>query len=250
MLITNKSGHNTNSNHVSWVIGQEDVLRSYLDNYPLNDPKDWQISILKKIAQCPLPKTQANSNRSNYLIFGEALDWKLLAENISFKECGKISGKLQSWLELSDPIGGFNEIQFKRHVGLGKYRAVLSFFYGVTVERALVIDIQENVFKRLIANSKHPNETFCDELYVELYGKTQDELWMDFTIDTGINNGLNGQDHFLIEDNIFTYWLFKLRISSSEPEKLASDTRRGLKRLSKIQNSHMRRLSNKFLNRE
>ena len=109
---------------------------------------------------------------------------------------------------------------------------------------------QENVFKRLIANSKHPNETFCDELYVELYGKTQDELWMDFTIDTGINNGLNGQDHFLIEDNIFTYWLFKLRISSSEPEKLASDTRRGLKRLSKIQNSHMRRLSNKFLNRE
>ena len=70
------------------------------------------------------------------------------------------------------------------------------------------IDIQENVFKRLIANSKHPNETFCDELYVELYGKTQDELWMDFTIDTGINNGLNGQDHFLIEDNIFTYWLF------------------------------------------
>ncbi|MBU87909.1 MAG: hypothetical protein CL722_02805, partial [Chloroflexi bacterium] len=142
MLITNKSGHNTNSNHVSWVLGQEDVLRSYLDNYPLNDPKDWQISILKKIAQCPLPKTQTNSNRSNYLIFGEALDWKLLAENISFKECGKISDKLQSWLALSDPIGGFNEIQFKRHVGLEKYRAVLSFFYGVTVERALVIDIQ------------------------------------------------------------------------------------------------------------
>ena len=116
--------------------------------------------------------------------------------------------------------------------------------------RIFVIYIQENVFKRLIANCKHPNEIFCDELYVELYGKTQDELWMDFTAATETNNGLKERDHFLVEDNIFTYWLFKLRMSFSEPEKLASDTRRGLKRPSKIQNSHMKRLSNKFLNRE
>jgi len=250
LLISNKSAHSTNSTYASWVFGQEDVLLGYLDNYPLNDPKDWQISILKKIARWPLPKKQTNSKRSNYLIFGEALDWKLLAENISMKECGKVSDKLQSWLDLSDPIGGFNELQFKRYVGLEKYRAILSFFYGVTIERALVIDIQENLFKRLIANGKHPNEIFCNELYVELYGKTQNELWTDFIAATEKNNGLKGRDHFLIEDNIFTYWLFKLRMSFSEPEKLASDTRRGLKRISLIQNSHMKRLSNKFLNRE
>jgi len=250
LLIANKPGLNTISTHSSWVFGQEDVLLGYLDNYPLNDPKDWQISILKKISKWPLQKNQTNSKRSKYLIFGEALDWKLLAEKVSIKGCGKASDKLQSWLDLSDPMGGFNELQFKRYVGLEKYRAVLSFFYGVTVERALVIDIQELFFKRLIGNGKHPNETFCDGLYVELYGKTQDELWTDFTETTEANNVLKGRDHFLFEDNIFTYWLFKLRMSFSEPEKLASDTRRGLQRLSKIQNSHMKRLSNKFLNRE
>ena len=83
--------------------------------------------------------------------------------------------------------------------------------------------------------------------FVDLYGLSYSELYAQYN--NFFLDGLDKNSHRTIYDeNRFTYWLFKYRISNSEPEKLASDTRRGLDRLMIIKNSHLKRITNKILN--
>jgi hypothetical protein len=44
------------------------------------------------------------------------------------------------------------------------------------------------------------------------------------------------------EEDAFTYWLFKRRVSRADPARVASDTRKGLRQLERIRQSHERRL--------
>ena len=63
-----------------------------------------------------------------------------------------------------------------------------------------------------------------------------------------MNKKDNKSAFFLYDENKFTYWLFKIRILNSQPEKLASDTKRGIDRLMNIKYNYFKKISNDLLN--
>ncbi|MCK5428887.1 MAG: hypothetical protein KAI94_05420, partial [Anaerolineales bacterium] len=68
-----------------------------------------------------------------------------------------------------------------------------------------------------------------EDTYKRIYGKDKESLVSHF----------NGNSKYT-EDSIeksaeFTYWLFKYRLNNSDKERIASDTQKGLKNLSKKQ---------------
>ena len=91
------------------VILPEEITDTYLNIIDYSEPKDWQISILNEISNWDMNNKKQKD--LEYLIFGEALDWKLLAEIISYNKNGFIDDKLDRWLNFSDPLGGFSHLQ-------------------------------------------------------------------------------------------------------------------------------------------
>ena len=207
------------------MILPEEITDTYLNIIDYSEPKDWQISILNEISNWDMNNKKQKD--LEYLIFGEALDWKLLAEIISYNKNGFIDDKLDRWLNFCDSI--------------------ISFYYGVIVERSLIIDTQEKYYKKNIGAGIPPNENFCENVFTDLYNLTYSNLREDYNKNFSINQD-NKLSNFLYDENKFTYWLFKIRILNSQPEKLASDTKRGLDRLMNIKYNHFKKISNDILN--
>tara|TARA_Y100000590_G_scaffold117723_1_gene134641 strand:+ start:45709 stop:46464 length:756 start_codon:yes stop_codon:yes gene_type:complete len=227
------------------VILPEEISGKYLNIIDYNEPKDWQVNILNEISGWDF--SNKKQEHLEYLIFGEALDWKLLAEIISYNKNGFIDDKLYKWLNFSDPLGGFNHLQIKEFTNQKVYDSIISFYYGVIVERSLIIDTQEKYYKKNIGAGIPPNEDFCDNVFTDLYNLTYSNLREDYNKNFSFNRN-NKSAFFLYDENKFTYWLFKIRILNSQPEKLASDTKRGLDRLLNIKNNHFKKISNDILN--
>ncbi len=227
------------------VILPEEITDTYLNIIDYSEPKDWQISILNEISNWDMNNKKQKD--LEYLIFGEALDWKLLAEIISYNKNGFIDDKLDRWLNFSDPLGGFSHLQIKEFTNQKVYDSIISFYYGVIVERSLIIDTQEKYYKKNIGAGIPPNENFCENVFTDLYNLTYSNLREDYNKNFSINQD-NKLSNFLYDENKFTYWLFKIRILNSQPEKLASDTKRGLDRLMNVKYNHFKKLSNDILN--
>lgn len=227
------------------VILPNEITDSHLNFRNFEKPEDWKFDFLKDLSDFGMSKIF--DKFSKYWIFGEALDWKLLSVNFISHHYNHLKDEIEQWLDFSDPLGGFTEEEIKNITNAKIYRSIVSFYYGVIVERALIIDIQEKCYKNKISSGIYPNENSCNFFFVDLYGLSYSELctqYNNFFLDES-----NKNFHRTISDeNRFTYWLFKYRISNSEPEKLASDTRRGLDRLMTIKSSHFKRISNKILN--
>ena len=150
------------------VLLPQEITDTYLNINDYSEPKDWQISLLNEISNWDMNNKKQKD--LEYLIFEEALDWKLLAEIISYNKNGFIDDKLDRWLNFSDPLGGFTEREIKSITNPKIYRSILSFYYGVIVERALIIDIQEKCYKNKISSGIYPDENDCDFFFVDLYG--------------------------------------------------------------------------------
>jgi len=207
---------------------------------------DWKLSILETIAEWPLASENIAGEHLDYLIGGEAFDWRLLAKRL-LGECGsKIDDELcEQWL--ADPVlfAGFEEPEFMRAVGVDKFRAHLSYFYGVTVEQSLVTAVEEEVTHRRVAAGRQLSDNSIEVAYEMLYGNTRDHLWEVFKIESGVDAAREGwrhrDEHSLASEDAFTYWLFKLRMERSDPAKIASDTRKGLSKLERMRQNNVRR---------
>jgi len=220
------------------------ISRMKSDIYSTDE--EWKLTVLETIAEWPFAQEEFEGEQLDYLIGGEAFDWRLLAQRL-LGECGSQIEHEVVWDWLSEPVlfAGFEEPEFMRAVGVDKFRAHLSYFYGVTVEQSLLAAVEEEITHRRVAAGRPLSDRSLELAYETLYGNTRDQLWEVFKVESGTSSAREGwrhrDEHSLAAEDAFTYWLFKLRMERSDPAKIASDTRKGLGKLERMRQNNARR---------
>ena len=186
----------------------------------------WYLALLEAIGLWNTAEETFDGRRYQYLIGGEAFDWLLLAERL----CQTVNDLLPdaektALLFFGKPPLDLPVDQFKALIGSIKYHQYLNFFYGITVEEAIVLAVEEEVRKERWAAGHHRDKDNTNEAYRRIYSATKTVMLRHFRRDTG-HPQLNSIG--LTELKEFTYWLFKHRLKQSDKAKVASDTRKGL----------------------
>ncbi len=190
------------------------------------DGKHWYTALLEAIGMWVSAEETCHERAYRYLIDGEAFDWQLLAERL----CEAVDGLLpdeerNAFLFHGKPPLNLSSAEVKELIGSSKYRQYLSYFYGVTVEGALLLAVQDEIYKeRWILGYRNEHE-IADEAYRRIYGIPQAELVNHFRKDKGYSQL---ESITLTELKEFTYWLFKYRLKWCEKAKVASDTKKSL----------------------
>jgi hypothetical protein len=161
----------------------------------------WYIALLEAIGLWTDGEETVNGRHYQYLIDGQAFDWLLLAERL----CEAVDDLLpeeekMALLFHSQPPLKLSPEQFKALIGSTKYSQYLNYFYGVTVEEALFLAVQEEVRKekRTLGYNKEHNLT--DEVYQRIYGAAR-------------------------------LALLNYRLKNCDKPRIASDTKKALERL-------------------
>ncbi len=209
---------------------------------------NWRVAVLGAIGRWPLASEVFEGERNEYLIGGEAFDWKFLAQRLySDRRVESLipAFEWQAWIASSSPFAGLVEDEFRRLLGVDKYRAHLSYFYGVTVEQGLLTAVGEEIAKRRTGGGRSADQETRETAFVSLYGWTQERLWREYkasvsTEAAGLAENLSGQLSLHTMDS-FTYWLFKRRLKRADPARVASDTRKGLMQLERMRRAEERR---------
>ena len=160
-----------------------------------------------------------------YLIAGEALDLLLVMERISWDWRHLLPAEEYNALFFyARPPHTYADEAFAHLLGEEKYRAYLNYFYGVTLEEVLLHAVEDEILKAtnfgVTRDSRDPESP-----YTRLYGRNEHELLREYSAErerdrSGVMT--------LTEWKEFLYWLFKQRVANSLPERLASDTQKGL----------------------
>jgi hypothetical protein len=190
--------------------------------------KHWYLALLEAIALWASPEELYNGRHYRYLIGGEAFDWLLLAERLLLDvpdlipeaERDALLHHAKAPIELPDS-------EFKRLIGPTKYRGYLNYFYGVLVEEALVVAVEEEVSKEERGHGRSGNAV-SEEAYRRIYGASESELLQRFFEE---KRDSPGDSMTLEEVEEFTYWRFKYRLRHSEKARIASDTKKALDEL-------------------
>jgi hypothetical protein len=164
-----------------------------------------------------------------YLIDNEAFDWLLLAERL----CQTVDDLLpedekESLFFQGLPPLELRAVEVRKLIGEKKYRQYLNYFYGVTVEEALLLAVQEEIDKERRAGALRTRADSSEEAYRRVYNCTREVLLTRFRQEKGYPQA---DAMTLTELKEFTYWLFKYRLRESEKARTASDTRKALEYL-------------------
>jgi len=191
--------------------------------------KHWYSALLEAIGLWVSSEETLDGRTYRYLIEGEAFDWLLLAERL----CQAVDGLLPdsektALLFYGKPPLDITIEQFRDLIGREKYRQDLNYFYGVTVEKALIMSVQEEVRKEQWIWGFNGEYNTLDEVYRRIYGQDKTALLRQFRSEKGYHQR---RSISLTELNEFTYWSFKYRLENCDKAKIASDTKKGLDRL-------------------
>ena len=192
--------------------------------------KHWYTALLEAIALWEDGQEDVDGQSYRYLIGGEAFDLRLLAKRLLQSADGLVPVEEKTaFLKNNQPPLQITHEQFKELIGDTKYKAYLNYFYGVTVENALISAVQKQINKelRMYPCCQDPRE--FEDTYKRIYGKDKESLVSQF------NGNSNHSTDSIEKSPEFTYWLFKYRLNNSDKERIASDTQKGLKNLSKKQ---------------
>ena len=199
----------------------------------------WYLALLKTMARWDQAEEVIRDRHYRYLVGGEAFDWLLLAERL-VDELGGIVGEeeREALLFHGHPPLEVSDEEFQSLIGTPKYQAYLNYLYGVVVEEALQLAVEEEMAKEHHAHVWSTAGNDGVGLYPRIYGRSQSDLLAEFQKERGLalTDGLDYSD--LRE---FTYWLFKYRVRNGEGARVASDTRKGLAALSRLENAYRRR---------
>ncbi len=199
----------------------------------------WLFPLLDAVGRWPFAGETVGGRTYCYLVGGEAFDWLLLAERlceeleglIPQEECDDLLFHGRLPVELPDE-------EFRRRLGAAKHRAHLNFLYGVRVEEALQFIVQEEVHKERLSRIWE-NGHVGDEACRHIYGATRAELLRAFRDERALPTGRQALPPAgsltLGELTEFTYWLFRYRLRHGEPARVASDTRKGLAALARLE---------------
>jgi hypothetical protein len=192
----------------------------------LLDGKHWYLALLGAIGLWTSAEEVFDGRSCRYLIDGEAFDWLLLAERL----CETVDGLLhdievEALLFHGIPPVQLNAREVRELIGDRKYGQYLNFFYGVTVEEALLLVVQEEINKERHAHGFRNRPEPPDEAFFRIYNSGRDELLKLFRHE---KNYSQLHSITLSEMKEFTYWLFKYRLKKCEKAKIASDTKKAL----------------------
>ncbi len=207
--------------------GDAEAIR-YLEQAIISG-KHWYITLLEAIGLWSAAEETRNGHTYCYLIAGEAFDWLRLAERL----CEAVDGLLPEDEKLallfhSKPPLNLTTRKFKELIGSGKYHQYLNYFYGVTVEEALISAVQEEVRKEGRLSGYNKEHEIVDEVYQRIYGDARAVLLRHFRCGKGYPQV---RSISLTELKEFTYWLFKYRLKQCDKARVASDTKKALEHL-------------------
>ena len=189
----------------------------------------WRQALLEALGRWTLPEETFEGRKYRYLLLGEAFDWQLLAERLCAAVDGAIPAEEKERFLFSGQIPNtVDEEQFRDCLGPSKYRAYMNFRYGVVLEEALQLVAEEEVRKVHLSRSYADTDELTEESYIHLYQKPRSELLKTFQKETKKDRRRNLSLSDLKE---FTYWLHKRRINLWDPARVASDTKKAIKRL-------------------
>ena len=197
-----------------------DIIKSYSSGVPL------LITLLEQVGKWTITEEFYKGKQYKYLIGGEAFDWKLLAYRIMDQLDDQIQQPVEtlafdiSVISLSDDI--------KRLLGHEKYRALLNYYYGITVENAILQVTEKEVRKARLGKGYQSQKNLQSDAFFKVYHSDRHVLLTQFKQQSNLSEDAV-LDQF--QKKAFTYWLFKYRLKSSDKAKLASDTKKGLDHL-------------------
>lgn len=191
--------------------------------------RHWYVALLEAMGMWSSAMEEHNGRVCRYLIDGEAFDWLLLAERL----CESVDGLLpvdekEALLFDAKPPLKLSPEEVKSLIGQSKYRHYLNYFYGVTVEQALAMAVEEEVRKERRVSGFNNDIDISNEAYCRIYGETRQVLLKCFRKEAGYPQL---RSITLAEMKEFAYWLFKYRVEQCERAKVASDTRKALEYL-------------------
>jgi len=189
----------------------------------------WYIALLQAIGLWTADEEIHDGRHLRYLIDGEAFDWLLLAERLCQTAAGLMpENEMTALLFHSIPPLKLTSEEFKRLIGSKKYHQYLNYFYGITVEEALIHTVQEEIRKEKRSVGLNKEVKLADEAYQRIYGASQITLLKQFRREKGYPQTRSTS---LSELKEFAYWLFKYRLKHCEKVKVASDTNKALEQI-------------------
>ena len=193
--------------------------------YRISEGMDWLIALLSTIGDWRLPEEDVDGYHYRYLIGGEAFDWLLLAERLCASIDDLVPTAEREMLPLRGSVpGSVGVTNFRQLIGYEKYRAHLNFVYGVLVEQALQTAVAAEVKKEQLSSAWKTGGETNDEVCQRIYGTIRRDLQERWQREQRIK----GLARPLTDTREFTYWLFKYRLRTCDPARVASDTRKGL----------------------
>jgi len=200
----------------------------------------WYLALLKAMARWDQAEELIDDRRYRYLIGGEAFDWLLLAERLIEELDGAVGTREgEELLFYGRPPLEIDEEEFQTLIGTPKYQAYLNYLYGVVVEEALQLAVEEELAKEAHAQVWSAAHVDGAGVFQRIYGRSQAELLSEFLKEQGRAE----TDEIDLSDlKAFTYWLFKYRVRTGEGARVASDTRKGLAALSRVEAAFRRRI--------
>ncbi len=204
--------------------GDAEVMK-YLEQ-AITSGKHWYIALLEAIGLWDTAEETHNGRIYRYLIASEAFDWLLLVERL----CQAVDGLLPNnektaLLFYSEPPLNLPTEKFKELIGSVKYHQYLNYFYGITVEEALILAVQEEVRKERWGSGYFKEHDTTNEAYRRIYSATKAVLLKRFRREKSYPQL---RSISLTELKEFTYWLFKYRLKQCDKAKVASDTKKAL----------------------
>ncbi len=204
----------------------------------ITNGKHWYIALLEAIGLWSSAEETYDGRHYRYLIAGEAFDWLSLAERLCLEVDGLLpqEEKLNLLFFAKPPIELSKE-EFKNLIGGTKYRAYLNYLYGVTIEEALVLATEEEIYKERRTNGFCREDYAQQEAYHRVYGADMSDLLHQFRSEQSypLRRSLT-----LTEQKEFTYWLFKYRLERCDKARVASDTKKALECLRQHLDSRIR----------
>ncbi len=190
----------------------------------------WYIALLEAIQLWTSAEEVHNGRTYRYLIGEEALDWLLLAERL----CSAVDGllpddEMTALLFHGKPPLNITKKEFRSLIGSVKCHQCLNYFYGVIVEEALLLAVQQEVRKEWRTLGSANDWDTTNEVYRRIYGATKAPLLKRFRREKGYPQARSMSLSTLKE---FTYWLFAYRLENCDKTRVASDTKKALKQLS------------------
>jgi len=188
--------------------------------------EDWHRALLSAVAEWPLDDEIVEGELFVYLIDGEALDLSRMYDRLAIELMGLVPAEeMEALLANGKSPAGVSRDEMKELMGVERYKAYLTFIYGVLVEEMVVLAVLQDLRRKRRASGLTHYDANLDDAYEYVYGETRPALLNRFRRESGLPRRRSID---LTQLQEFRYWLFKLRLKNSDKSRVASDTKRAL----------------------